>query len=82
MRRPKYEVCERCGRNKHKVAVRVKLQPSAVRPAGASIVVGYCPSCWVDGVADAEQEWRRPLYQKVDLDRIVYDLRKRKPEMR
>jgi hypothetical protein len=34
--RPKFNRCDFCGRNPHKVAVRL----------AAGIVRGYCPSCW------------------------------------
>lgn len=44
MRAPKYNRCDYCGRNAHKVAVR---RPAYGRHLPTAMtVVGYCPSCF------------------------------------
>lgn len=40
-RTPKYNRCDHCGRNAHKIATRRKGRPD---------VNGWCPSCWTSFV--------------------------------
>jgi hypothetical protein len=84
--KPRYARCDSCGRNQHKVAVRLddrvvydrqcseneRARRMRQKPAKVWPTVGYCPSCFND-------------YRERNLDfptngRVVYDLRARKPE--
>ena len=74
MNRPKYNRCDSCGRNAHKVAVRiVRAFPNP------TVVEGYCPSCWN---ADYRFSVRDRLESSVASGRtlryeVIYDLRRR-----
>lgn len=53
MNAPKYTRCDTCGRNAHKVALRVPIMEKIpgdrfhrTRPSGRTQVVGICPSCF------------------------------------
>jgi len=84
--KPQYNRCDYCGRNPHKVAVR--LYDNVVRehqlsadsraayyrrkPLKVWPTVGYCPSCFADAVA------HDPAFPTKGT--VVYDRRARKPE--
>lgn len=65
MRSPRYNRCDSCGRNAHKVAIR--------HPKGH--VEGLCPSCFADDLSpqpwrpSREAEWVEKGYK------VIYDRR-------
>lgn len=70
--RPTYNRCDYCGRNPHKVAVRIP------RPANRPAVVhGVCPSCF-DSIAVVERLGSAPGF--IDGTELLYDHRVRKSQ--
>jgi hypothetical protein len=71
IRTPKYKACDRCGRNDHKVALRVDAK-MAGRVIGRKCI-GRCPSCFAD--AFVTKHWLGEGHVPFEGATVVYDRR-------